>query len=76
MSIAVLLAGFGCVFLIAIFVLINKYSRRNKFGMKGKRKHIVWQLSAVKMIASFRKYKKIHFLRVPEVKATLCYLNF
>ncbi|XP_056603963.1 NT-3 growth factor receptor isoform X2 [Triplophysa dalaica] len=35
MSIAVLLAGFGCVFLIAIFVLINKYSRRNKFGMKG-----------------------------------------
>uniref|UniRef100_A0A8C1UR12 Tyrosine-protein kinase receptor n=1 Tax=Cyprinus carpio TaxID=7962 RepID=A0A8C1UR12_CYPCA len=35
MSIAVGLAGFGCVFLIVIFVLINKYSRRNKFGIKG-----------------------------------------
>ncbi len=35
MSIAVCLAGFGCVFLIVIFVLINKYSRRNKFGIKG-----------------------------------------
>ncbi|XP_055041549.1 NT-3 growth factor receptor isoform X1 [Misgurnus anguillicaudatus] len=34
MSIAVLLAGFGCVFLVVIFVLINKYSRRNKFGIK------------------------------------------
>ncbi|XP_017555012.1 NT-3 growth factor receptor isoform X1 [Pygocentrus nattereri] len=35
MSIAVGLAGFGCVFLIVMFVLINKYGRRNKFGMKG-----------------------------------------
>ncbi|XP_026071981.1 NT-3 growth factor receptor [Carassius auratus] len=35
MSIAVGLAGFGFVFLIVIFVLINKYSRRNKFGIKG-----------------------------------------
>ncbi|XP_051985604.1 NT-3 growth factor receptor-like isoform X2 [Xyrauchen texanus] len=35
MSIAVGLAGFGCVFLIMIFILINKYSRRNKFGIKG-----------------------------------------
>ncbi|KAK7170862.1 hypothetical protein R3I94_000920 [Phoxinus phoxinus] len=35
MSIAVGLAGFGCVFLVVIFVLINKYSRRNKFGIKG-----------------------------------------
>uniref|UniRef100_A0A8B9J8J6 Tyrosine-protein kinase receptor n=1 Tax=Astyanax mexicanus TaxID=7994 RepID=A0A8B9J8J6_ASTMX len=32
---AVGLAGFGCVFLIVMFVLINKYGRRNKFGMKG-----------------------------------------
>ncbi|XP_026860348.1 NT-3 growth factor receptor [Electrophorus electricus] len=35
MSIAVGLAGFGCVFLIVMFVLVNKYGRRNKFGMKG-----------------------------------------
>ncbi|XP_051948036.1 NT-3 growth factor receptor isoform X1 [Xyrauchen texanus] len=35
MSIAVGLAGFGCVFLIVVFILINKYSRRNKFGIKG-----------------------------------------
>ncbi|XP_062868458.1 NT-3 growth factor receptor [Trichomycterus rosablanca] len=35
MSIAVGLAAFGCVFLIVMFVLINKYGRRNKFGMKG-----------------------------------------
>ncbi|TSL68180.1 NT-3 growth factor receptor [Bagarius yarrelli] len=35
MSIAVGLAAFGCVFLIVMFVLINKYGRRNKYGMKG-----------------------------------------
>ncbi|XP_050971232.1 NT-3 growth factor receptor isoform X1 [Labeo rohita] len=35
MSIAVGLAGFGFVCLIVIFVFINKYSRRNKFGIKG-----------------------------------------
>ncbi|KAK3533041.1 hypothetical protein QTP70_006570 [Hemibagrus guttatus] len=34
MSIAVGLAAFGCVFLIVMFVLINKYGRRNKYGMK------------------------------------------
>ncbi|XP_063046178.1 NT-3 growth factor receptor [Engraulis encrasicolus] len=34
-SIAVGLAGFACVLLIVIFVLINKYGRRSKFGMKG-----------------------------------------
>uniref|UniRef100_A0A8C6TJW3 Tyrosine-protein kinase receptor n=1 Tax=Neogobius melanostomus TaxID=47308 RepID=A0A8C6TJW3_9GOBI len=34
-SIAVGLAGFACVLLLVLFVLINKYGRRNKFGMKG-----------------------------------------
>ncbi|XP_041930206.1 LOW QUALITY PROTEIN: NT-3 growth factor receptor [Alosa sapidissima] len=34
-SIAVGLAGFACVLLIVLFVLINKYGRRSKFGMKG-----------------------------------------
>ncbi|KAJ3596327.1 hypothetical protein NHX12_002736, partial [Muraenolepis orangiensis] len=33
-SIAVGLAGFACVMLIVLFVLINKYGRRSKFGMK------------------------------------------
>ncbi|KAF5887565.1 NT-3 growth factor receptor-like, partial [Clarias magur] len=33
-SIAVGLAGFGCVLLLVMFVLINKYGRRSKFGMK------------------------------------------
>ncbi|XP_034089855.1 NT-3 growth factor receptor-like, partial [Gymnodraco acuticeps] len=35
-SIAVGLAGFACVLLLVLFVLINKYGRRSKFGMKGK----------------------------------------
>uniref|UniRef100_A0A672L330 Tyrosine-protein kinase receptor n=1 Tax=Sinocyclocheilus grahami TaxID=75366 RepID=A0A672L330_SINGR len=34
-SIAVGLAGFACVLLVIMFVLINKYGRRSKFGMKG-----------------------------------------
>ncbi|XP_029904448.1 NT-3 growth factor receptor [Myripristis murdjan] len=34
-SIAVGLAGFACVLLLVLFVLINKYGRRSKFGMKG-----------------------------------------
>uniref|UniRef100_A0A667WTF4 Tyrosine-protein kinase receptor n=1 Tax=Myripristis murdjan TaxID=586833 RepID=A0A667WTF4_9TELE len=34
-SIAVGLAGFACVMLVVLFVLINKYGRRSKFGMKG-----------------------------------------
>ncbi|XP_019910976.2 NT-3 growth factor receptor isoform X2 [Esox lucius] len=34
-SIAVGLAGFACILLIVLFFLINKYGRRNKFGMKG-----------------------------------------
>ncbi|XP_051545695.1 NT-3 growth factor receptor-like [Myxocyprinus asiaticus] len=34
-SIAVGLAGFACVLLVVMFVLINKYGRRSKFGMKG-----------------------------------------
>ncbi|KAJ8417440.1 hypothetical protein AAFF_G00286670 [Aldrovandia affinis] len=33
-SIAVGLAGFACVLLLVLFVLINKYGRRSKFGMK------------------------------------------
>ncbi|XDV53164.1 hypothetical protein PO909_021742 [Leuciscus waleckii] len=33
-SIAVGLAGFACVLLVVMFVLINKYGRRSKFGMK------------------------------------------
>ncbi|KAG2471191.1 NTRK3 factor, partial [Polypterus senegalus] len=33
-SIAVGLAGFACVLLVVLFVLINKYGRRSKFGMK------------------------------------------
>ncbi|KAI4872044.1 hypothetical protein NFI96_005534 [Prochilodus magdalenae] len=33
-SIAVGLAGFACVLLLIMFVLINKYGRRSKFGMK------------------------------------------
>ncbi|XP_068458750.1 NT-3 growth factor receptor-like isoform X2 [Clinocottus analis] len=34
-SIAVGLAGFTCVMLVVLFLLINKYGRRSKFGMKG-----------------------------------------
>uniref|UniRef100_A0A674P938 Tyrosine-protein kinase receptor n=1 Tax=Takifugu rubripes TaxID=31033 RepID=A0A674P938_TAKRU len=34
-SIAVGLAGFACILLLVLFVLINKYGRRSKFGMKG-----------------------------------------
>ncbi|XP_018594781.1 NT-3 growth factor receptor-like isoform X1 [Scleropages formosus] len=34
-TIAVGLAGFACVLLVLLFVLINKYGRRSKFGMKG-----------------------------------------
>ncbi|XP_012673813.1 NT-3 growth factor receptor [Clupea harengus] len=34
-SIAVGLAGFACLLLVIMFVLINKYGRRSKFGMKG-----------------------------------------
>ncbi|XP_064839903.1 NT-3 growth factor receptor-like [Oncorhynchus masou masou] len=34
-SIAVGLAGFTSVLLIVLFILINKYGRRNKFGLKG-----------------------------------------
>ncbi|XP_076878695.1 LOW QUALITY PROTEIN: NT-3 growth factor receptor [Brachyhypopomus gauderio] len=34
-SIAVGLAGFACVLLLVMFLLINKYGRRAKFGMKG-----------------------------------------
>lgn len=36
MSIAVGLAAFACVLLVVLFVMINKYGRRSKFGMKGK----------------------------------------
>ncbi|XP_042199000.1 NT-3 growth factor receptor [Callorhinchus milii] len=34
-SIAVGLAAFACVLLLVLFILINKYGRRSKFGMKG-----------------------------------------
>ncbi|XP_018618665.1 NT-3 growth factor receptor [Scleropages formosus] len=34
-TIAVGLAGFACVLLVVLFILINKYGRRSKFGMKG-----------------------------------------
>ncbi|XP_035859147.1 NT-3 growth factor receptor isoform X1 [Sander lucioperca] len=34
-SIAVGLAGFACVVLVVLFLLVNKYGRRSKFGMKG-----------------------------------------
>ncbi|XP_051239140.1 NT-3 growth factor receptor [Dicentrarchus labrax] len=34
-SIAVGLAGFACVMLLVLFLLINKYGPRSKFGMKG-----------------------------------------
>ncbi|KAA8590714.1 hypothetical protein FQN60_014648 [Etheostoma spectabile] len=33
-SIAVGLAGFACVMLVVLFLLVNKYGRRSKFGMK------------------------------------------
>ncbi|TKS74063.1 NT-3 growth factor receptor [Collichthys lucidus] len=33
-SIAVGLAGFACVMLVVLFLLINKYGRRSKFGIK------------------------------------------
>lgn len=29
------LAAFACVLLVVLFVMINKYGRRSKFGMKG-----------------------------------------
>uniref|UniRef100_A0A3Q3M4S9 Tyrosine-protein kinase receptor n=1 Tax=Mastacembelus armatus TaxID=205130 RepID=A0A3Q3M4S9_9TELE len=34
-SIAVGLAGFACVMLVVLFLLINKYGRHSKFGLKG-----------------------------------------
>ncbi|XP_064422068.1 NT-3 growth factor receptor isoform X2 [Latimeria chalumnae] len=34
-SIAVGLAAFACVLLVVLFIIINKYGRRSKFGMKG-----------------------------------------
>ncbi|XP_047453424.1 NT-3 growth factor receptor-like [Mugil cephalus] len=34
-SVAVGLAGFACVMLVLVFLLINKYGRRSKFGIKG-----------------------------------------
>ncbi|XP_059190489.1 NT-3 growth factor receptor isoform X2 [Centropristis striata] len=34
-TIAVGLAAFACVMLVVLFLLINKYGRRSKFGMKG-----------------------------------------
>lgn len=35
-SIAVGLAGFACLMLVVLFLLLNKYGRHSKFGMKGK----------------------------------------
>ncbi|RMB94303.1 hypothetical protein DUI87_29111 [Hirundo rustica rustica] len=35
-SIAVGLAAFACVLLVVLFIMINKYGRRSKFGMKVK----------------------------------------
>ncbi|XP_028304479.1 NT-3 growth factor receptor-like isoform X2 [Gouania willdenowi] len=34
-SIAVGLGGFACLMLLALFLLVNKYGRRSKFGIKG-----------------------------------------
>uniref|UniRef100_A0A671XQZ8 Tyrosine-protein kinase receptor n=1 Tax=Sparus aurata TaxID=8175 RepID=A0A671XQZ8_SPAAU len=34
-SIAVGLAGFACLMLVVLFLLLNKYGRHSKFGMKG-----------------------------------------
>lgn len=42
-SIAVGLVGFACFLLLVLFVLINKYGRRSKFGMKGKSALLVGQ---------------------------------
>lgn len=44
-SIAVGLVGFACFLLLILFVLINKYGRRSKFGMKGKSALIVGQIA-------------------------------
>lgn len=41
-SIAVGLAGFACVMLVVLFLLINKYGRRSKFGMKGKKSLLIY----------------------------------
>ncbi|KAL2300766.1 hypothetical protein Nmel_013655, partial [Mimus melanotis] len=38
-SIAVGLAAFACVLLVVLFIMINKYGRRSKFGMKGRCSH-------------------------------------
>lgn len=38
-SIAVGLAAFACVLLVVLFIMINKYGRRSKFGMKGTCNH-------------------------------------
>lgn len=52
-SIAVGLVGFACFLLLVLFVLINKYGRRSKFGMKGKFVPLVGSLlSAVFFIQS------------------------
>uniref|UniRef100_A0A3B3XCX7 Ig-like domain-containing protein n=1 Tax=Poecilia mexicana TaxID=48701 RepID=A0A3B3XCX7_9TELE len=42
-TIAVGLAGFACVLLLVLFVLINKYGRRSKFGMKGESAQLAGQ---------------------------------
>lgn len=39
-SIAVGLAAFACVLLVVLFIMINKYGRRSKFGMKGRCSHL------------------------------------
>lgn len=42
------LAAFACVLLVVLFIMINKYGRRSKFGMKGKvefsRTRVSWEI--------------------------------
>uniref|UniRef100_A0A3P8UMU9 Ig-like domain-containing protein n=1 Tax=Cynoglossus semilaevis TaxID=244447 RepID=A0A3P8UMU9_CYNSE len=61
-SIAVGLAGFACVMLVVLFLLINKYGRRSKFGMKGKKPGV--QSTQKYFFLNFSSTSAVYFLGV------------
>ncbi|XP_061926565.1 NT-3 growth factor receptor-like [Entelurus aequoreus] len=64
-SIAVGLAGFACVLLLVLFVLINKYGRRSKFGMKGganREAELISGLRAVRHARGLASTSLCHFV--------------
>lgn len=77
-SIAVGLAGFACVLLLVLFVLINKYGRRSKFGMKGKSTQIVRQAErqAHSSLFSFLPFCQLHHCAESIPPANLIFKTF